>query len=137
MAQPADTFDRYDLIGVREDLSDVISNISPTDTPFMSNIGKASCDNSQFDWQTDSLAAAAANATIEGDDTAAQAVAATTRYINYTQIYKKAFTISGTAERVKKAAKVANDLGSLAPMIGKLFDAKSVATKTSSVFRVS
>lgn len=29
MAQPADTFDRYDLIGVREDLSDVISNISP------------------------------------------------------------------------------------------------------------
>ena len=30
---------------------------------------------------------------------------------------------------VKKAAKVANDLGSLAPMIGKMFDAKSVATK--------
>lgn len=105
MAQPADTFDRYDLIGVREDLSDVISNISPTDTPFMSNIGKASCDQTQFDWQTDSLAAAAANATIEGDDTAAQAVVATTRYVNYTQIFKKAFTISGTAERVKKAGR--------------------------------
>ena len=30
---------------------------------------------------------------------------------------------------VKKASAVANDLGSLAPMIGKLFDAKSVATK--------
>jgi hypothetical protein len=30
---------------------------------------------------------------------------------------------------VKKAAKVANDLGSLAPMIGKMFDAKSTATK--------
>ncbi len=30
---------------------------------------------------------------------------------------------------VKKASKVANDLGSLAPMIGKMFDAKSVATK--------
>jgi hypothetical protein len=30
---------------------------------------------------------------------------------------------------VKKASKVANDLGSLAPMIGKMFDAKSTATK--------
>jgi hypothetical protein len=30
---------------------------------------------------------------------------------------------------VKKASKVANDLGSLAPMIGKMFDAKSAATK--------
>ena len=30
---------------------------------------------------------------------------------------------------VKKASKVANDLGSLAPMLGKMFDAKSVATK--------
>jgi len=105
MTQPSDTFDRYDLIGVREDLSDVISNISPTDTPFLSNIGKASCDQTQFDWQTDSLAAAASNAAIEGDDTAAVAVVATTRYINYTQIFKKAFTISGTAEKVKKAGR--------------------------------
>ena len=30
---------------------------------------------------------------------------------------------------VKKASKVANDLGSLAPMLGKMFDAKSQATK--------
>lgn len=105
MAQPTNTYDKYDLIGVREDLSDVISNISPTDTPFLSNIGKASCDNTQFDWQTDSLAAAAANATIEGDDTTAAAVSPTVRYVNYTQIFKKAFTISGTAERVKKAGR--------------------------------
>jgi hypothetical protein len=105
MTQPADTFDRYDLIGVREDLSDVISNISPTDTPLLSNMGKASCDQTQFDWQTDSLAAAASNAAIEGDDTAATAIVPTTRYINYTQIFKKAFTISGTAEKVKKAGR--------------------------------
>ena len=30
---------------------------------------------------------------------------------------------------VKKASKVANDIGGLAPMIGKMFDAKSQATK--------
>ena len=105
MAIPTNTFTKFDLIGSREDLSDVISNISPTDTPFMSNIGKSSCDNTQFDWQTDSLAAAASNATIEGDDTTAAAVTPTTRYINYTQIFKKSFTISGTAEKVKKAGR--------------------------------
>jgi len=37
--------------------------------------------------------------------------------------------IQSAISMVKKAAKVANDLGSLAPMIGKMFDAKSVATK--------
>jgi hypothetical protein len=37
--------------------------------------------------------------------------------------------IQSAISMVKKASKVANDLGSLAPMIGKLFDAKSTATK--------
>ena len=38
--------------------------------------------------------------------------------------------IQSAISMVKKASKVANDLSSLAPMIGKMFDAKSVATKT-------
>ena len=105
MAQPTNTYDKYDLIGVREDLSDVISNISPTETPLLSNMGKSSCDNTRYDWQTDSLEAAADNAAIEGDDTTAQAVTPTVMYSNYTQIFKKSFTISGTAERVKKAGR--------------------------------
>ena len=37
--------------------------------------------------------------------------------------------IQSAISMVKKAAGVAQDLGSLAPMIAKLFDAKSVATK--------
>ena len=37
--------------------------------------------------------------------------------------------IQNAISMVKKASKVASDLGSLAPMIGKMFDAKSVATK--------
>lgn len=105
MAQPTNTYDKYDMIGIREDLSDIISNISPTQTPFLSNIGTSSTTQTQFDWQTDSLAAAAANAHIEGDDTAATAQTATTRYVNYTQIYKKIFTVSGTANAVKAAGR--------------------------------
>ena len=40
MAIVANTFQTYTAIGNREDLSDIIYNISPTDTPFMSSIGK-------------------------------------------------------------------------------------------------
>jgi hypothetical protein len=40
MAQPTNTFDTYDSVGEREDLSDVIYSISPTDTPFISSAAK-------------------------------------------------------------------------------------------------
>lgn len=38
-------------------------------------------------------------------------------------------SLQSAISMVKKASKVANDLGGLAPMIGKMFDAKSQATK--------
>ena len=56
----------YDTTGIREDLSDIIYNISPTDTPFMSGIGKTKATNTKYEWQTDSLGAVAANAAVEG-----------------------------------------------------------------------
>ena len=112
MAQLATTFSSYDAIGIREDLSDLISNISPTDTPFMSNIGSETCSNTFFEWQTDSLAAAAENHQIEGDDlgNTYTAVTATTRLGNYTSISRKEFLISGTEEAVNKAGR-ASELG--------------------------
>ena len=61
-------FRTYAAVGMREDLSDVIYNISPTDTPFMSSIGKTKATAVYHEWQTDSLAAAAANAAVEGAD---------------------------------------------------------------------
>ena len=67
MAVPSNTYMRYTSIGVREDLSDVIYDISPTDTPIMSSIGKSKATNTLHEWQTDSLAAASTtNALIEG-----------------------------------------------------------------------
>lgn len=44
MAVPADTYQTYTAIGRREDLTDVIHDISPTDTPFMSNIKKGKAE---------------------------------------------------------------------------------------------
>ena len=75
MAQPTNTFDSYDAVGIREDLKDVIYNISPEETPFYSKSSKTSARNTLVEWQTDSLRASAANAHIEGDATAAKLAA--------------------------------------------------------------
>jgi len=107
MAIVANTFTRYSAIGIREDLSNVIYNISPEETPFISNIGRESVKNTYYEWQTDSLAAAsAANAALEGDDVSSfAAVSPTSRVGNYTQISTKNVVISGTLESVDKAGR--------------------------------
>lgn len=106
MAAPTNTFTRYDAIGVREDLSDIIYDISPVEVPLLSNLGKKKAKQTFFEWQTDALAAAVTtNAVVEGDDTTAVAVSPTTRVGNYTQIMKKAFTISGTLEATDRAGR--------------------------------
>lgn len=105
MAQPTNTFDSYDLTGIREDLSDVIYDISPSETPFYSACAKVKATNTYHEWQTDALRASASNAHIEGDDTAAEARTATSRLGNYTQIFKNAVTISGTDDGLKKAGR--------------------------------
>ena len=106
MAQPSETFDTYDSIGEREDLSDVIYNISPTDTPFLSSAAKTQATAVLHEWQTDSLAAAVTNnAVIEGDEATADAVTATTRLSNSAQILDKVVTITGTQEAVDKAGR--------------------------------
>ena len=107
MAIVANTFTRYSAIGIREDLSNVIYNISPEETPFISNIGRESVKNTYFEWQTDALAAASAsNASVEGDDISSfTAVSPTARVGNYTQISTKNVIISGTLESVDKAGR--------------------------------
>ena len=107
MSQTANTFDTFAAKGIRESLSNVIYNISPEETPFMSNIGRENVKNTYFEWQTDSLAAASTtNAQVEGDDVSSfDSTSATTRVGNYTQISNKTVLISGTLEAVDKAGR--------------------------------
>lgn len=107
MAQPTNTFDRYDAVGVKEDLRDAIYNVAPYETPFFSRSKKVKAKQTYHEWQTDTLRSSAANANIEGDDTVASAVAPTVRLGNYTQIFKNAFTISGTLESTDRAGRAA------------------------------
>ena len=105
MAQPTNLFDRYDAtLSVREDLANIIYNISPEDTVFMSNVGRDTAKQTFTEWQTDALAAASTtNAQIEGDDASADSLAATNRVGNYTQISRKVVATSGTLESVDTA----------------------------------
>jgi hypothetical protein len=100
------TFQTYQSIGNREDLTDVIYNISPTDTPFMSSVGKTKATAVYHEWQTDALAAAVANnAAVEGADATSLTVTPTARVGNRTQISTKTVQIAGTQESVDKAGR--------------------------------
>jgi len=100
------TFQTYAAEGIREDLADVIYNISPEETPFISNVGRKSVANTLFEWQEDELASVdASNAVVEGADAGAASQTATRRMQNYTQISNKVIQISGTMEAVDKAGR--------------------------------
>ncbi|TFI59108.1 head protein [Sphingomonas parva] len=106
MAVPINTTKTYDVAGRREDLTDVIHDVSPTDTPFMTAIGKGSASHTNHEWQTDALAPADGdNAVLEGDDAANDAAAATVRLGNYTQLMDKVIQVSSSQRAADNAGR--------------------------------
>lgn len=106
MAAPGASFATYNQVGIREDLEDIIYNITPMDTYFFSNAGKAKARNTLHDWQTDTLdSAVSTNAWVEGDDFSAGAINPTTKLRNYTQIARKDFVITRTSNIVNTAGR--------------------------------
>lgn len=101
------TFTAHTAIGIREDLSDVIYEISPVETPFLTNAPHVGATQQFHEWQTDALAAAStANAVIEGDDISVPNTAvATARLGNRLQISRKSIVVSGTLDVVNKAGR--------------------------------
>ena len=100
------TFTAHSAIGMREDLIDVIYDISPTETPIMSTLARTKATAVFHEWQTDSLSAAtSANAAVEGADGVSATISPTTRLGNYTQIVQKVVQTSGTLEAVNKAGR--------------------------------
>ena len=111
MTQATNTFDKYDTTGNREDLSDIIFDVSPSETPVLSAIKKGKASSTLHEFQTDALAAAANNANIEGDDAqSANSISATTRLTNQTQILKKKLIVSGTQEKGMNHAGVRSEM---------------------------
>jgi hypothetical protein len=100
------TYQSYQSIGNREDLSDVIYNISPTETPFLNSVGKTKATAVYHEWQTDSLAAVnVSNAVVEGATASDATLSPSVRVGNRTQISQKTIKISGTLDSINKAGR--------------------------------
>jgi len=105
MAVNANTNETYDVSTIREDLQDALISISPTETPFMSTVGRRSVNNTYFEWPVVTLTApSTSNRVIEGEaapgnDAPTNAV----RLANYTQISDKVVEVSDTNEAVNGA----------------------------------
>jgi Family of unknown function (DUF5309) len=106
MTVPSQTFQVYQAIGNREDLSDVIYRIDPTDTPCMTAFEREKATAVNHEWQTQALAAVATNnAVLEGDDATTDAVTPTVRLGNLCQISDKVARVSGTQQAVQHAGR--------------------------------
>ena len=99
------TLQTYDRVGNREDLEDVVYNISPKDTPLVSMIGSVPVSAVRHDWQTDTLRTPAQNAQVEGDDYSFQTKTPSVRVQNYTQIASDTLIVSASQEKADKAGR--------------------------------
>jgi len=104
MAVNANTNQTYDVSTIREDLSDALTSISPTETIFMSSIGTRNVDNTYFEWSEVDLAAAGDNRAVEGDAATNSAPTNAVRKGNYTQISTKTVEVSSTNQAVNGVA---------------------------------
>lgn len=95
------TYTTYDQVGQAEDVSDIISNISPTKTPFQSLIGTEKISARIHEWQEDELAAVTDNAEVEGFDAVDQVLTPTVMRSNNTQIFSKVIKVAETADVVR------------------------------------
>jgi len=95
------TYTTYDQVGKAEDVSDIISNISPTKTPFSSSLKSEKISARAFDWQEDSLRSVQVNAQVEGFTASDATLSATTLRSNVAQILEKTIKVSATADVIK------------------------------------
>ena len=109
MSQPSNVYSVYDASGTtgvgkgnREDLSNTVYDISPTDTPVLTALPRAKATAVLHEWTTHSLASAAANEKIEGDDGVINAATAKTRLNNRTAISNKVAGVTKTQQAVNK-----------------------------------
>jgi hypothetical protein len=105
MAKVSNAFDTYQSVGNREELSDIIYNITPEETPLMTLLGREKCVSRHPEWQTDTLKTPGANAVVEGNQWSFASVVPTVRVGNYTQISELTYGVTNTQETVDKAGR--------------------------------
>lgn len=94
-------YQSYQVVGAAEDVSDVLSMISPTATPFQSLVKSEKIHARTFEWLEDSLRASAQTALVEGADASAITISPAVSRSNTTQIIGEAFQVSATSDAIK------------------------------------
>ncbi len=102
MAVNANAVITYDVSRIRELVSDVITNITPVDTPFRASIATEVVDNKKFEWTEDEIRAPQDNKSIEGDEFSINAASQPATLLNYTQIFQESVEVSRTADKIAK-----------------------------------
>lgn len=122
MASPisGQAFQTYQAIGNREDLEDVIYQISPVETPFMTMAARKTATATYHEWQTDALGAAATNQMVEGADASGGTSTPTRRLGNYCQISSKYAVVTDTQNAVDKAGRSSEMAYQVAKRLGEL-----------------
>ena len=106
MAVVANTFQTTGSVTNREELHDVVSRITPEDTPIYSMISKETFKTTHPEWGVDELAAPGANIQLEGDEYTFDATTPPARQGNYTQIMRKTGIISRSEDKSDQAGNV-------------------------------
>ena len=109
MALPTNTATTYSQVGIREELDDVIYDITPAETPFLSSIEQETVENTLFEWQTHELNAVSKAGALDGDDAPQDAYVATVLRNNRTHIRTRDARVSGSARAMNTAGR-ADDL---------------------------
>jgi len=140
------TIQTYDRVGIAEDVSDIITNIDPTATPFQTMIGTGKVTQPFYQWQEDDFRRVKVNAAVEGADGSATTRAATRMRANYTQILEETISVSDRTERTKlygrrsetkyQSAKVARELKRDLEfhLVGRTQSAAAGSSSTASLF---
>ena len=95
------TLQTYTVVGMAEDVSATIANISPTSTPFQSLIKSEKVHARTFEFMEDSIRAAGVNALVEGADASTITIGEPTLRSNTTQIVGEAFKVAATVDAIK------------------------------------
>ena len=134
MAKVANAFTTYDAQANREDLSDIIYNIDPFDTPMMTASGRRNVSNIVYDWQTEALPAVSVTGELEGFELTRSASTPTVRVSDVAQINARDATVSGTQDAANPAGK-RKELAHQIALVGKALkrDCESVLFGTDQV----
>lgn len=103
MGVPSNTLQTYQSNYNAEDVSEIIFNISPIDTPFLTMAKKGTAEATYTEWPIESLSSVDnANANIEGDDASIDASTTPSRVGNYTQLMDKTVSVTTTQNAIRK-----------------------------------